>query len=110
MEIKQLNIFDHPRFDGADYNRRLDDIRLTGQLKRIVDCMRDQRWRTLSEIAQATGDPEASISAQLRHLRKERFGFNIINKQRRGLPEDGLFEYQLILNDNVLRNTNTKDP
>ena len=29
-------------------------------------------WRTLRSIADCTGDPEASVSAQLRHLRKDR--------------------------------------
>jgi predicted phage-related endonuclease len=41
------------------------------------------RWMTLDEIHQATGDPEASISAQLRHLRKYRFGAHDIRKRRR---------------------------
>jgi hypothetical protein len=39
--------------------------------------------RTLQEIADATGDPHASISAQLRHLRKPRFGAYAIDKRRR---------------------------
>jgi hypothetical protein len=89
-----------PRFDGADYNPVHDDERLTGQLKRVVDAMRDQVWRTLAEVSAITGDPESSVSAQLRHLRKERFGSNTVNRRSRGNRADGLYEYQLILNVN----------
>jgi len=87
------------KFNGSDYIPELDQVRLTGQINRVYNCMKDSSWRTLSEIEINTGDPQASISAQLRHLRKERFGKHIVNKQRRGEPSQGLFEYQLILND-----------
>lgn len=83
-------------FNGPDYVPELDHERLTGQIKRVFNCMSDQRWRTLNEIAQITGDPEASVSAQLRHLRKARFGSHTVIKRRRGEPKQGLFEYQLI--------------
>lgn len=88
--------FQNPRFNGPDYVKPLDQTRLKGQLERIFNLMRDGRWRTLSEIACATGDHEASISAQLRHLRKPRFGSHKINKRRRGERTAGLFEYQMI--------------
>lgn len=84
-----------PRFDGPDYRLGVDQGRLTGQLARIYDLMRDGSWRTLSEIAAATGDHEASISAQLRHLRKPRFGAHEVAKRRRGTETRGLFEYRL---------------
>jgi hypothetical protein len=83
-------------FDGSDYVPELDDRRLTGQILRIFDLMRDGEWRTLSDIESATGDPQSSISAQLRHLRKERFGGHTVNKRRQGDRSNGLFEYQLI--------------
>ena len=85
-------------FPGPDYDATLDRKRLTGQIKRIFDLMRDSKFRTLFEIAYLTGDPESSISAQLRHLRKPHFGSHTVNKQRRGEPSRGLFEYQLIVN------------
>ena len=84
------------RFDGAEYVPSLDNKRLTGQILRVFELMRDGRWRTLQEIADATGDPHASISAQLRHLRKIRFGAHVVNRRARGERERGLFEYQLI--------------
>jgi hypothetical protein len=42
-------------------------------------------WRTLGEIARATRYPEPSVSAQLRHLRKSRFGgYRVKKRLRRG--------------------------
>jgi hypothetical protein len=84
-----------PHFDGPDYVPPLDHARLTDQMGRIRALMLDGQWRTLAEIRAVTGDPEASISAQLRHLRKPRFGEFVISKRRRGEGRRGLFEYQL---------------
>lgn len=86
------------RFAGSTYQPVQDDIRLTGQLARIVKCVQDGAWRTLAEIETATGAPQASISAQLRHLRKPRFGAHTVEKQPRGDRATGLFEYRVILN------------
>ena len=81
------------RFDGADYNPHRDDERLTGQLLRVFSLMQDKAWRTLAKIAELTGDPAPSISAQLRHLRKARFGAHTVNRRNMG---GGLYEYQVI--------------
>ncbi|TRZ72904.1 MAG: hypothetical protein D4R97_05475 [Bacteroidetes bacterium] len=104
--VSQPDLFSQPPyFAGSDYQPEIDDKRLTGQLLRIFDCMKDGKWRTLSEISEITGDHEASISAQLRHLRKKQFGSHTVNKRRRGERECGLFEYQLILNSNSIYST-----
>jgi len=92
-------------FDGPAYSPEHDRDRLTGQLRRIFEVMKDGEWRTLEEIREgtrttfkmATGDPEASISAQLRHLRKPRFGSHTVLKRRRGGPKSGCYEYRLLL-------------
>jgi len=93
---KDLNLFNQPEFNGSDYVAEFDKERLTGQIKRVFNCMIDGKFRTLAEIESITGDPQASISAQLRHLRKERFGSYTVNKQPRGDRKNGLFEYQLL--------------
>ena len=85
-------------FDGPAYEPEHDQVRLTGQCLRVFNCMRDGRWRTLSEIEAITGDPQASISAQLRHLRKDRFGGHEVERQRRGDQSAGLHEYRLLVN------------
>lgn len=84
-------------FNGSEYEPAADKARLTGQIKRVYECMADRHWRTLDEIAKATGDPHASISAQLRHLRKKKFGGHTVEKRPRGDRTHGLFEYQLRL-------------
>ena len=83
-------------FNGPDYVPELDRKRLTGQIKRIQELMIDGVWRSLSEISRLANASEASASAQLRHLRKDRFGSYIIEKRRRGERTSGLFEYQLL--------------
>jgi len=80
------------RFDGADYVPERDDIRLTGQLLRVWNVMSDGKWRTLREISDLTNDPEASISAQLRHLRKPRFGGHEVERE---YVLNGLYKYKL---------------
>jgi hypothetical protein len=50
-------------------------------------------WRSLAEIARATRYPEASVSAQLRHLRKSRFGGYRVRKRLRR-SESGEREFQ----------------
>jgi hypothetical protein len=83
-----------PRFNGADYDPALDDRRLEKQLGRVYDCMSDGRWHTLADIEGVTHDPQASISAQLRHLRKDRFGAYIVERRRRETV--GTWEYRLL--------------
>ena len=104
MQVKELEqmtqqaMWDGVRYDGSDYVADRDDDRLTGQLKRIWRCMRDGTPRSLHEIATITGDPEASISAQLRHLRKERFGGHEVTKEYQG---GGLYLYVLTVKEEV---------
>jgi len=104
--MNQPDLFSQPlhltHFNGSDYIPKFDQSRLKGQILRVYDLMRDGTWRTLSEIEGELNQkhpehlhPAASISAQLRHLRKERFGSHIIEKRPRGDREHGLFEYKL---------------
>jgi len=84
-------------FDGPVYEPAHDQARLTGQLLRVFEAMADAHWRTLAEIEAITGDPPASISAQLRHLRKRKFGSFTVDKRARGDRAIGLWEYRLVL-------------
>lgn len=98
----------NPEFNGSDYSSVHDKARLTGQIKRIWDVMVSGSWRTLSEIKELTGDPEASISAQLRHLKKARFGSHTVNRRSRYERSRGLWEYQLIPNIPVKKRSRIK--
>jgi hypothetical protein len=55
----------------------------------------DAGWMTLRELAQLTNYGEASISAQLRHLRKPHFGGYVVAKRRRGPVANGAWEYRI---------------
>jgi hypothetical protein len=89
------NNFEGLRFDGDDYVPERDDVRLTGQIKRVFDLMSDGKERTLDGISARTGYPSASISAQLRHLRKPRFGGHTVHKR---YGNNGLYFYRLEVN------------
>lgn len=88
-------------FDGETYNDDVDFARLARQLDRVFAAMRVHsgtpgKWQTLGEIAALTGDPEASISARLRDLRKPRCGALRVDRRHRGPAERGLYEYKLV--------------
>lgn len=90
-------------FDGETYDPEHDEHRLANQLGRVWVALQSGRWLTLEEIQAATSamredggsDSQASISARLRDLRKDRFGGYVVERQRRGDPKRGLFEYRL---------------
>jgi hypothetical protein len=84
-----------PQRDGKTYDHERDGRRLSKQHNRVFAAMKDGAWRTLGALSAATGDPEASVSARLRDLRKERFGGHGVDRRHAG---NGLFEYRLILN------------
>ncbi len=83
-------------FDGKTYEPEYDKVRLNKQASRVWMQVASGRWLTLREIEDATGDPQASISARLRDFRKDRFGGHSIERRRRGEAKQGLWEYRLI--------------
>jgi len=84
-----------PDFDGATYQRDRDHARLTGQLARVADALADGRWWTLAALAERTGDPEASVSARIRDLRKGRFGGYDVLAER--ATDGGTWRYRLVV-------------
>ena len=98
--MTQLSLFSPPRarkprfrFDGATFAPVKDAARLTTQMLKVHSLMADGEWRTLREISNAVGAPEASVSARLRDWRKERNGGLTVDRRRRG--DGGLFEYRI---------------
>jgi len=89
-----------PHFDGAEVVPERDNERLSHQIDRIFELMKDGRERTLADIAAQTGAPEASVSAQLRNLRKRRFGLHQVLRRYCG---NGLFAYTVIANKEAKR-------
>lgn len=81
-------------FDGATYDHARDGTRLADQTHAVFNIMKDGQFRTLAQLAQMTGAPEASVSARLRDLRKPRFGGHTVNRQ---YVRKGLHQYQLVV-------------
>jgi hypothetical protein len=83
-------------FDGETYEPEHDQARLTGQMARVWEVMRDGTWRTFHEIQEQTGDrSDAAISARLRDLRKTEFGGYTVERRSRGDRARGLWEYRV---------------
>jgi hypothetical protein len=80
--------------DGATYDHARDGRRLAAQHHRVLAYLRDGQWHTLSQIASYTKDPEASVSARLRDLRKPQFGSYLIERR---YVRRGLHEYRLVI-------------
>lgn len=78
-------------FDGKTYEHS-DGPRLGVQLAQVASLMRDGQWRTLYEIAHATGYPTQSVSARLRDLRKPRYGSHPVERRR---VSAGVFQYRV---------------
>jgi len=79
LEFPRLSTKDH----GADYDAGIDRDRLGVQLRAIRTLMLDGKWRTVQEVAEATGAPENSAQAQLRHLRRPVHGSHVVEKRKR---------------------------
>jgi hypothetical protein len=83
---------DGPR-DGETFDPYRDEERLNKQARAVFTLVRDERWRTLKEISDRTGCPEASVSARLRDFRKPKFGGLTVEKRH---VSDGLWEYRVL--------------
>ncbi len=60
-------------FGGETFDLVRDGKRLNAQLARVHDAFLDGKWHFLADLHEATGDPEASISARYRDLVKLNF-------------------------------------
>jgi len=83
-----------PIYDGATYSQQRDGKRLNAQCQKVFDVMKDGQWRTLREISDMTGAPEASVSARLRDFRKVAF---LSAKVEREFVRQGLHRYRLVV-------------
>lgn len=82
-------------FDGETFDPVQDRIRLNRQSRNVFNLMKDEKWRTLTELSETLRAPTTSISARLRDMRKKRFGSHTVNRRR---VHGGVFEYQLVEN------------
>src|ERR1700722_16927130 len=92
-------------FGGAAYEPKLDRARLSLQIERVRLYLLPGEWKTLHEMKAALEAmyapahfPEASLSAQLRNLRKEPYRLRIARRRRDGAhgAGAGIWEYALL--------------
>jgi len=109
-DVPASNLPDHLRAAAVAKHGEYDARRLRSQREVIRDVMLAaadcDTWLTLSELRALTRYGEASISAQLRHLRKLENGGYDVSKQRRedavgaGASADGrgecVWEYRIL--------------
>jgi len=79
-----------PRFQGHDYHPSRDQQRLATQYDRVLAAMSDGQWRDLDEIRAITGDPQASISRQLRYAKE---AGHVVEREHRG---NGRYVYRVV--------------
>ncbi len=87
------------RFGGATYDPELDHDRLSTQLVKVRDYLwsYSPNWFTLRELSLQLNEPEASVSARLRDLRKDKFGGHEIEARRQPRSgKRGTWEYRLL--------------
>lgn len=85
-------------FDGETYEHERDVIRLGEQMKRVFNAMTDGEWHTLGQLSETAFAPEASVSARIRDLRKERFGHHIVESR---FITKGLWKYRLVIEEHI---------
>jgi len=79
---------------GPAFDEALDGKRVRTQMVRLRDYMlKYSAWSTLQSISLVLGYPQASVSAQLRHLRKQQFGSYQVDKVR--LDKGGTWLYRV---------------
>ena len=94
-----LDILHHGvAFSGSDYQPERDKERLTQDYKKIKDLMSDGEWRTIRQVADATGSPDGSASAHMRAMRKKENGGHAVIKKYEG---NGKYLYRLVINQNT---------
>lgn len=81
--------------DGDTYEAEFDYTRLNRQMRLVYTVLKTGAWWTRHDIADVTKQPESSVSARIRDLRKAKFGGFTVERKRHSLIP-GLFLYRLI--------------
>lgn len=83
---------------GGTYSHEHDFERLNTQMGLVWRVVCDGGWYRLYEISLATNQPEASVSARLRDLRKKRFGGYLVDCERVH-PDSAICRYRVRIRD-----------
>lgn len=87
---------DFPEFDGEpEPASGVNRVRLSKQLRRVWDLMKDGQWRTYAQISNACVCSENSAGARLRDFRKVRImGAGVCHVARRK-SSAGVYVYRV---------------
>lgn len=97
VEAWGLFVSNSAQFDGATYLPLFDQKRLEGQYEKVFAVMAHGGWWTLRQLANICECSEASISARIRDMRKEKRGGHTVNRRRGRCWDSGIHEYQLVV-------------
>jgi hypothetical protein len=78
-------------FHGETFDQHRDGARLSAQAERTYNVMKSGAWQTLASLSMVTGDPQASVSARIRDLRKA--GYTV----EREYVSRGLWRYRMVV-------------
>lgn len=82
--------FQPVRFDSGVRLEQADHVRLGAQIARVKAVLETGRWYTVPDLQDAiwerfrVRDPEPSLSAQIRNLKKPKHGGHEIERKREG--------------------------
>jgi hypothetical protein len=65
-------------------------------LYKLLSVVKDGKWRTIKQLSDATGNIPTAASANMRNLRKAKYGGYIIERRHLG---NGLYEYRMALDE-----------
>lgn len=99
--MNQPDLFSQPvpRFDSGIELTKADHVRLGAQIKRVLAVLQEGGWWSVPEIKTriwskyGIEDPETSISAQIRNLKKERHGEHTVERRSEGR---GFYRFRLV--------------
>jgi DNA-binding Lrp family transcriptional regulator len=79
-------------FDGEDMDQERDGERLNRQMNIIRERMENAGWLSVQQLSNELGFPATSVSAQIRNLRKDKFGGRYVERRYQG---NGLYQFKL---------------
>ena len=95
--MSALDLFVTPVESGPAVLTHADFVRMGKQRAAVLAYMAAGAWWTLAALSDATGYPEASVSARLRDFRKPKHGAHTVERKREG-PGRGTWVYRVVLN------------
>lgn len=85
--------FSRSSFSGSDYDKRLDQKRLSKELLKVKNIMKDGKWRTKYQIFEQSGCNDFDTCGRMRRRLKEIPDYTV---ERRRVGKGGTYEYRFV--------------